>query len=66
MACLFAGSAAELARFIEILDRGFVDEHARFAAYFDRMTVIPLDHALDAPTVFQDEDHLRLLLYLLL
>ena len=30
------------------------------------MTVIPLDHTLDTPAVFQDEDHLRLLLDLLL
>lgn len=60
------GSGAHFSRFVEVFDCGFIKQHAGFSAYFDGIAVVPLDYALYARSIFEDEDHLRLELDLFL
>jgi len=60
------GCGTNFSGFEQILDGGFVEQHARFSAHLDGIAVVPLDDSLDAHAVFQDEYHLCLKLDLLL
>ena len=55
-----------LRRFEKILDAGFVDQRAAVVSHLDGIAVVPLDVSLDALAIFEDEDHRRLRLCLLL
>ena len=60
------GCGTDFPGFEQVLDGGFVEQYARFSAYLDGIAVVPLDDALDAHAIFEDEYHLGLELDLLL
>ncbi len=56
-----------VAGFVEVLDGGFVDQHAVAShPHLHGALVVPLDKALQMFPVFQHNRHLGLLLHLLL
>jgi hypothetical protein len=53
-------------RLVQIFDAGFVDQRPGMVFYLDGVAIIPLDVSLNAFAIFQNEDHRRLRLRLLL
>ena len=53
-------------RLVQVLDAGFVDQGPGMVFYLDSVAIVPLNVSLNTFAVFQDEDHRRLGLRLLL